>query len=64
MLKNLGCFLLLRALLKYVNFALLLTDFSQLENKCLILFFKATVTSSGWLLETSFAAPVSFTTMY
>ena len=38
MLKNLGCFSLLRALLKCVNFALLLTDFSQFENKCLILF--------------------------
>ena len=38
MLKNLGCFSFLRALLKCVNFALLLTDFSQLENKSLILF--------------------------
>ena len=58
-------FFVIRALLKCVKFALLLTDISELENKCLILFFfKATVTSSGWLLETSFAAPVSFTTMY
>ena len=57
-------FFVISVLLKCVKFVLLLTDFSELENKCLILFFKATVTSSGWLLEMSFAAPVSFTTMY
>ena len=64
MLKNLGCFLLLRALLKCVNFALLLTDFSQLENKCLTLFLGQQLQVLVGCWRRLFAAPVSFTFMY